>query len=60
MTYLPEDLDRALYAELINRRPSPVDNSIRWQGPTAAFADLQLQRGLWAVAAELEDDEEAA
>lgn len=60
MTYLSEAADRALYAELINRRPSPVDASLRWQGPTAAFADLQLQRGLWAVAAVAGDEGAAA
>lgn len=60
MTYLPEALDRALYAELLPVRPSPVDASLRHLGPTAAFADLQLSRGLWALAAEVEDEEDAA
>lgn len=47
-----------LYLETIPHRISrPRGTEL---GPTAQWADLQLQRGLWALAAELDDDERGA
>lgn len=52
---LPDDLDRALYAELVPHRISSPPFGVMADGPTACFAELLLDRERWAMVADFED-----
>jgi len=51
VTHLPADLDRILYAELVHLRPPPPSPFVSQFGPTAQFAELEIKRALWKLAA---------
>ena len=58
MTFLPADIDAALYAELVPHRPTPADPLRMDYGPTEQFRLLELERELWATLALFDDIDE--
>ena len=55
--WLPDDIDAALYLELVPIRPSPALHD-REAGPSALLMQLERERALWDAASH--DDEKGA